>query len=84
MIAFPIGEKLFWRNNIVKGQLDMLEKEWLYYCPAAKSAAKIQGEDGLHAFKKNHLQMFPKVHRRGYFNSNESNNINLINRSRIK
>jgi hypothetical protein len=79
-LRYRLGEKLYWKRAIVKGELDMLEREWLYYCPAAKSAAKIPREDDLHSFKRTHLQFFTKINRRN-FNNNptrfiDRNNLN--------
>ena len=70
-IRYRIGERAFWQNKIVGQQFQWLEREWLFYCPAAKNASKMLDEDGRHSFKKKMLKSFPSMYRNYGRNSNE-------------
>lgn len=70
-IRMKIGERAMWQNKIVFGQYQLLEREWNYYCPAAKNASKMLNEDGRHSFKKKMLKSFPSMYRNYGRNSNE-------------
>ena len=62
-IRMKLGERAFWRNKIVGQQFQWLEKEWLFYCPAAKNQTKMMNEDRLHNFKSKFLKPLPNLYR---------------------
>ena len=62
-IRMKLGERAFWRNKIVGQQFQWLEKEWLFYCPAAKNQTKMMGEDRLHNLKNQFLKPLPNLYR---------------------
>lgn len=70
-IRMKIGERAMWQTKIVFGQYQLLEREWNFYCPAAKNASKMLNEDGRHSFKKKMLKSFPSMYRNNGLGNNE-------------
>lgn len=83
-LKFKIGEKLFWMQKIVAGQFQMLERDWLFYCNSAKNKSKELTNDGLHNFKRKHLQMFPNINKRRQITVDDNHQYSQINRSVLK
>lgn len=62
-LQMKLGERLMWQNKISPSQFQYLQREWYFYCPAAKNESKMPREDELHSFKRRQLKPFRNMYR---------------------
>lgn len=62
-LRMKLGERLYWQNKIVGQQYQMLQREWEFYCPAAKNSSKMLTEDKAEDFEKKMLKTVPSYYR---------------------
>ena len=62
-IRMKLGERAMWQNKIAPGQFTWLEREWNFYCPAAKNDSKMLREDGMYNLMRTRLKSMPNFYR---------------------
>ena len=61
---FKLGEISFLQGKLDGNRFNYLERQWMFYCPAAKNASKMPSLSKLNSIKKQILHPIPNLHKR--------------------